>query len=106
MSLIHVNDNNFESEVLNAEIPVLVDFWGEGCPPCKMIAPIIEDFSQGYEGKVKVAKANVEENPEGASKYQITAIPTLILFVNGERKDEILGLCQKDKLEELVKNYI
>ncbi|WP_321325844.1 thioredoxin TrxA [Thiomicrorhabdus sp.] len=82
--MISTSDSNFEAEVLQSDLPVLVDFWAEWCGPCKMIAPILDDISTEYAGKVKVAKLNIDENPSTPPKYGVRGIPTLMLFKNGE----------------------
>lgn len=81
--IIHLTDSSFESDVLKAEGPVLVDFWAEWCGPCKMIAPILDDVASEYEGRLTVAKLNIDENPATAPQYGIRGIPTLLLFKDG-----------------------
>jgi len=95
MATCIVTDQNFEKEVLKAEVPVLVDFWAAWCGPCKVIAPIIDEIAEELEGKVKVCKINVDENPITPGKYGIRAIPTLIIFKNGEPIDVIVGAVSK-----------
>ncbi len=92
-------DGNFQSEVLEAEHPVLVDFWAEWCMPCKMLAPVIDQVAEAFEGKAKVGKVDTDANRETALKYQISAIPTVILFHNGEVKKKFVGLTSKEDLE-------
>ncbi len=99
-----VNDTNFEAEVLKNEIPVLVDFWAPWCGPCRAIAPIIEELAQEYDGKVKIVKMNVDENPNTPSKYGIRAIPTLILFKNGEVVSQITGAVAKSNLKTMIED--
>jgi len=82
---------NFKKEILNSDIPVLVDFWAEWCMPCRMIVPIIDELSQDYKGKIKVAKVNVDDNPELATDLQILSIPLLILFKDGKEMTRIAG---------------
>jgi len=94
-----VNDANFESEVLNCEVPVLVDFWADWCGPCKMLSPIIDELSALTGDKAKVVKLNVDESPQTAAKYEITAIPTTIIFENG--KDTIVKTGVSPKNEYL-----
>ena len=95
MAIFKVTDRNFEKEVLKAEMPVLVDFWAAWCGPCRIIAPIIEEIAQEMEGKVKVCKLNVDENPVTPGKYGIRAIPTLIIFKKGEPVEVIVGAVSK-----------
>ncbi len=89
--VLHVNDGEFDSEVLRSSIPVFVDFYADWCGPCRMIAPTIEALSEEYAGKVKFVKVNVDDNQEVASKYEIMSIPTAMLFENGNVKDSIVG---------------
>ncbi len=98
--MIAINDTNFDFEIKKSEIPVLVDFWGEGCPPCTMIAPILEQLNQEYQGKIKIAKANVSDAPETARKFDIMAVPTLILFRAGEETIRHMGFAPKQQLIE------
>ena len=102
MSVIKVTAENFD-EVLESGKPVLVDFWATWCGPCKMLAPIIEEIANEYEGKAKVAKVNVDEQSALAAKYGIMSIPTLILFKNGEIADKTVGLKTKEQIKELIK---
>ncbi len=95
---VKVNDNNFKREVLNAEKPVLVDFWAEWCGPCKMVAPVVKDIAKEYGDQVKVCKLNVDEAQSTASNYGVMSIPTLILFENGKEKDKVVGYAPKNKL--------
>lgn len=100
--LIHLNENNFDEEILKSEKPALVDFWAPWCGPCKMIGPIIEGLAEEYRGRVKVTKFNVDDNPNKAAAYGIKSIPTLILFKDGKVLDTLVGLVSKDRLIEFV----
>jgi len=108
MGTINVSDTSFESEVISSEQPVLVDFWAEWCAPCKMIAPIVEELSNEYQGQVKFTKVDVDENPEVAQKYGVRGIPTLLIFNDGAPVDQLVGALPKktikDKLENLLNN--
>jgi len=106
MSEVQLTDQNFEQEVLKSEMPVLVDFWAEWCGPCRMQAPIIEKLAKEYEGKVKVGKLEVDQNPETAQKFQVMSIPTLIIFKNGESAWQGVGLQQEKALKEQVDNIV
>ena len=92
------SDGTFEEDVLDSDQPVLVDFWAEWCGPCKMIAPIVDDIAEEYEGKIKVAKLDADENPNVMQTFQIMGIPTLILFKNGEVAERITGYMPKERL--------
>lgn len=99
---ITLNLDNFENEVINSEIPVLVDFWATWCGPCRMIAPIIEEIAEEYAGKIKVGKVNVDEQEELAIKFGISSIPTLLLFKNGQVVKKTLGYMPKDAVEKFI----
>jgi thioredoxin 1 len=101
-----VTSSNFENEVINSDIPVLVDFWAAWCGPCRMVAPVIDQLAAQYEGKVKVVKLNVDENPEISGRYQILSIPTVYLFKGGSKVDELVGARPKQSFEEMIKKYI
>ena len=93
-----VNDSNFEKEVLNADQPVLVDFWAEWCGPCRMVASVIEEIARKYEGKLKVCKLNVDEGAQTSSSYGVMNIPTLMIFKNGEVVDKVIGAVPADDI--------
>ena len=101
-----INDENFDSEVLVSEKPVMVDFWAPWCGPCKAIGPIVEDLASVFNDKVRFFKCNVDENPVTPSKYGIKAIPTLIFFKNGDVAEQITGMVAKSKLEETLNNIV
>lgn len=98
MGALHLDQNNFKSEVLQSSTPVLVDFWAEWCGPCKMLSPIIDQIAGELGGKMKVAKLNVDEAPDLAGQYNVMSIPTLLIFKNGEPVDQIVGAMPKDRL--------
>lgn len=102
---IQVTDKTFD-QVIKAHPVVVVDFWGEWCPPCHVIAPIVEELAKDYAGKVVFGKLNVDENKANAVKYGITAIPTLLLFKNGKLVDQVLGAVSKQHLEEKIRKII
>ena len=93
--IVHVSDSSFEQDVLKSNVPVLLDFWAEWCGPCKMIAPILDQISAEYAGKVVVAKMNVDENPRTPMKFSVRGIPTLILFKNGQLQGQKIGAVRK-----------
>jgi thioredoxin 1 len=102
MAVGKVSDADFESEVLKASGAVVVDFWAEWCGPCRMIGPALEEISGSLDGKVKIVKLNVDENPQTASKYGVMSIPTLMLFKNGEMASRQVGAAPKQKLEQWI----
>ncbi|MGN0173016.1 MAG: thioredoxin [Acutalibacteraceae bacterium] len=101
MAEIIVTEDNFEQEVLKSDLPVLVDFWATWCGPCMMLAPVVEEIAEEYEGKIKVGKVNVDEQPVLAAQFGITSIPTLLLFKNGEVSNQSIGLVSKSEIEEM-----
>ena len=103
---IKVTDANFKQEVLESDIPVLVDFWAPWCMPCHMVAPVVEEIAREYHGKLKVCKVNVDEAPDTASSYSIMSIPTLAIFKGGEVMDKVLGAVPKSELEVVIKPFI
>lgn len=100
--VISVNESNWEQEVLNSDIPVLVDFWAPWCGPCRLIAPIVEEIAVEMEGKAKVVKVNTDENPNLAMKYGIRAIPTIMVFKNGRVVDTKVGVQPKEVLKAIL----
>ena len=105
-AIIEVSDSNFESEVVNSDVPVLIDFWAPWCGPCRAIAPIVEEISSSYEGKIKVGKMNVDENQATTMKFGIRSIPTLIMFKGGEAVDQIIGAVPKGEIEKVVQRSL
>jgi len=104
--IVHVTDASFESDVLNASAPVLVDFWAEWCGPCRMIAPVLEDLAKEYAGKLKIVKVNVDENSESAATYGVRGIPTLLLFKNGQLAETKVGALPKGQLAAFIDSNI
>ena len=99
---LEVNDENFEDNVLKSDTPVLVDFWAPWCGPCKAIGPTIEELAKEYEGKIKIAKCNVDDSPITPTKYDIRAIPTMIFFKEGKIAEQITGMVSRDKIREVL----
>ena len=97
-----VSDESFEHEVLKADLPVLIDFWAPWCGPCKAIAPVVAELAKEYDGKLKVVKMNVDDNPQTPSKYGVRGIPNLILFKGGQVRDQIVGAVPKAQLVKAV----
>jgi thioredoxin 1 len=105
-SLVQVNDKNFASEVLNSDLPVLVEFWATWCGPCRSISPIVEGLAKEFSGRVKVTKLNVDESPATPSQYGVRGIPTLILFKGGKILDQIIGAVPKARLKTLIEKAL
>src|SRR5437660_10902225 len=101
-----VTDDNFQNEVLKSETPVLVDFWADWCGPCKMIAPLVDELAQKYEGKLRVGKIDVDAQPNVPSLYGVAGIPTLILFKNGQAVQQIVGFRSRDQLDKAVAQHL
>ena len=106
MSELNLNDSNFEAEVLQSELPVLVDFWAPWCGPCQMMGPIVGELSGELEGKAKVVKLNVDESNATAGKYQVMSIPTFLVFKGGEVVDQMVGGVAKEKLKEMIEKHV
>jgi thioredoxin 1 len=104
--LLQVNDKNFTEEVLQATLPVLVDFWATWCGPCRSISPIVEELAKEFTGRVKVTKLNVDENPATPSQYGVRGIPTLILFKEGKILDQIVGAVPKARLIAMIEKAL
>ena len=100
--IIHVTDDSFEQEVLKSSDPVLVDYWADWCGPCKMIAPVLDEIAEEYDGKIKVAKINIDQNPDTPPRYGIRGIPTLMLFKQGEVEATKVGAVSKSQLTAFI----
>ncbi len=105
-SITHVTDTSFEDEVLGAELPVIVDFWAEWCGPCKMIAPILDEVSTEYDGKIRLAIINIDENQKTPQKYAVRGIPTLMIFKDGEVAGTKVGAMSKSQLLAFIDSVI
>jgi len=106
MSEMTLADKTWDNEVLNSDLPVIVDFWAEWCAPCFMIAPLVEQIGEEYEGKIKVGRLNVDENQVTAGKYQVMAIPTLLFFNGGKLVDRVVGVVPKKILVEKIEKIL
>lgn len=104
--VMHISDSEFDSKVLQGDLPCLIDFWAPWCGPCKAIGPMIDELAEEYDGKLRIAKMNVDDNPATPGKYGIRAIPTLILFKDGEKVDQITGAVGKTQLTELISKAV
>jgi len=106
MTTMKVSDASFEQDVLKADTPVIVDFWAEWCGPCKQIGPALEEIAKEMNGRVKIAKINIDENPAVPSRYGIRSIPTLMLFSGGEVKDTHIGASPKSRIQQWIDRSI
>jgi len=105
-NLVIANDSNFEQEVINSDVPVIVDFWAEWCAPCRLIAPLVEDIGNEYAGKLKVCKFDVDSNPQTSMKYGIRSIPTLLIFKGGQPVETIIGAVPKEMIINKLQPFL
>jgi len=105
-NIIHLSDDTFQKEVIESNIPVLVDYWAEWCGPCKMIAPVLDDLVSEYDGKLKIAKLNIDENPQTPTKFGIRGIPTLMIFKDGNPEATKVGALSKSQLTAFIDSTI
>ena len=101
-ALMHVTDSDFEQQILKSEVPVLVDFWAAWCGPCRTVGPLVEELAGEYQGKVKIAKLNVDDNKQTPQKYGVKGIPTLMLFKNGAVVDQVVGAVPKSRIQDML----
>ncbi|MFH1832941.1 MAG: thioredoxin [Candidatus Levyibacteriota bacterium] len=106
MAEVIITDQNFESEVIKSDMPVLVDFWAPWCGPCRIVGPIIEELAKEYEGKVKIGKLNVDENSDTATKYAVMSIPTLLIFKKGSPFKTMVGALAKENIKKEIDSVI
>lgn len=104
--VLEISDANFDEEVLKSDVPVLVDFWAPWCGPCRMIAPVIEELAGEYDGRVKIAKLNVDNNPQSPANFHVRGIPNLILFKNGEVEEQIVGAVAKQEIVNAIEKSL
>lgn len=105
-NIIYLSDSDFQESISNSTLPILVDFWAEWCGPCKMIAPELEKLANELEGKVQVAKMNVDENRSTPGQFQVMSIPTLILFKDGKEVERVIGFRKKDELLKMINRHL
>ncbi|MFH2069178.1 MAG: thioredoxin [Candidatus Omnitrophota bacterium] len=101
-----LNETNFDQEIMTNTLPFLVDFWAQWCGPCQMLGPTLKQLARDFEGRARIGKVNVDENPNLAGKFGVMSIPTLILFVNGQEKERLVGVIPREQLVRLLENYL
>lgn len=106
MPLLHLSDANFAKEVLESDLPVLVDYWAPWCGPCRMIGPIVEELAKEYESRMKIAKINIDENPQTPTKYGVMSIPTLMFFKKGKVVNQVVGALSKPELKKKIEEAL
>lgn len=106
MAELKITKNNFNDEVVNSDIPVLLDFWAPWCGPCRMLAPVVEELAKEYDGKIKIGKVNVDEEPELAGNFDVASIPTVVVIKDKKIIDKSIGFVQKSKLEEMITSVL
>ena len=104
--IMELTDSGFAQDVLQASQPTLVDFWAEWCAPCKALTPVVEEIAKAYAGRVQVGKMNIDDHPAAAGQYGVRAIPTLLLFKDGQPVDQVVGLVSKAKLDEMIEKHL
>ena len=105
-NLLEIDDSSFDADVLNSDMPVIVDFWAPWCGPCRAIAPLLEELAVSFKDKIKIVKCNVDDNPLTPGKFEIRSIPTLIFFKDGKVFEQIVGMVAKAKLEETIQKML
>ena len=103
---VHTTDDNFKTDVLDSKVPVLVDFWAEWCGPCRMVAPVLDELAKEFDGKIKIAKVNVDENKQVSMDYRIRSIPTLLFFKDGQMVKQLVGAHPKSKLTSEIQDVL
>jgi len=106
MSLLHLTDGNFKKEVLESDLPVLVDFWAPWCGPCKMLGPVVEEFAREFKGRLKVAKINIDQDAQTATQYGVMSIPTLLFFKHGKVTEQLVGALSRQELKKKIQDNL